>query len=235
MIQTCFQILPFSLQACNAMLYAPPSARRPIFRFNGLLRMVRGRFGAVPVPSARSRSARPFVPVPPASSRSVRFSSRSVRFFPFRPPVPVPPISSRSARPFPFCPPVPVPPVCSRSARPFAFCCSLSAQHKANGTEGNKAEQNDFYFLEGRGASHMLPVTSIFISSMHCNAVCFPALTLSRFLAPTLNRFNGLLGFGGLRGVKVVFVFRFFFQHVFSHVFWIVLKPKLGTPNSVPK
>ena len=44
MLQTRFQILPFSLQACNAMLYAPPSARRPISRFNGLLRLggVRG-------------------------------------------------------------------------------------------------------------------------------------------------------------------------------------------------
>ena len=156
---------------CNAL--CSPIRPPPDFQIYGLLRMVRGRFGAVPVPSARSRSARPFVPVQPASSRSVRF-------FPFRPPVPVPPISSRSARPFPFCPPVPVPPVCSRSARPFAFCCSLSAQHKANGTDGNKAEQNELYFLEGQGASHMLPVTSIFTSSMHCNAVCFPALTLSR-------------------------------------------------------
>ena len=163
---------------CNAL--CSPSARRPISRFMAYsvwFGVVSGPFPfrpPVPVPPARLFPFRPPVPVPSVSSRSVRF-------FPFRPPVPVPPISSRSARPFPFCPPVPVPPVCSRSARPFAFCCSLSAQHKANGTDGNKAEQNELYFLEGQGASHMLPVTSIFTSSMHCNAVCFPALTLSRF------------------------------------------------------
>ena len=206
MLQTCFQILPFSLQACNAMLYAPPSARRPISRFMAYsvwFGVVSGPFPfrpPVPVPPARLFPFRPPVPVPSVSSRSVRF-------FPFRPPVPVPPISSRSARPFPFCPPVPVPPVCSRSARPFAFCCSLSAQHKANGTDGNKAEQNELYFLEGQGASHMLPVTSIFTSSMHCNAVCFPALTLSRF-----NGSSRLWGFkGGQSGV--------FFSVLFSACF----------------
>ena len=146
MLQTCFQILPFSLQACNAMLYAPPSARRPISRFMAYsvwFGVVSGPFPfrpPVPVPPARLFPFRPPVPVPSVSSRSVRF-------FPFRPPVPVPPISSRSARPFPFCPPVPVPPVCSRFARPFAFCCCPSAHYKANGTEGNKAEQSEHYLV----------------------------------------------------------------------------------------
>ena len=45
------------------------------------------------------------------------------------------------------------------------------------------------------------------------------------------------LVFGGSRGVKVVSFFRFFFGHVFSDVFGVILEPKLGPKraNSEPK
>ena len=37
-------------------------------------------------------------------------------------------------------------------------------QHKADGTEGHKAEQSEHYQVKGRGASNMFPDTSIFAS-----------------------------------------------------------------------
>ena len=38
--------------------------------------------------------------------------------------------------------------------------------------------------------------------------------------------------FGGSRGVKVVSFFRFFFQHVFSDVFGVIMDPKLGSKRT---
>ena len=114
----------------------------------------------------RSRSVRPFPFRPPVCSRSARQ-------FPFRPFLPVPSASSRSARPFPFRPFLPVLPARSRSVRPFPFrpfvpvpparsrfVALYRRSTKQTEQTGTKRNRMNFIFWKGRvlhTCSQLLP------------------------------------------------------------------------------